>query len=316
METIRVGPSDIEAAAEVVQEVAIRTPLRPLDSEEDGGVVLKLENLQRLGAFKIRGAWYRISHLTSAERARGIATISSGNHGLAVAWSAKRLGLRCVVYVPEDAPGPKVDAIRAQGAELRTMPRKDHARAHVDEIWKSWPETFIHPFAHPATIAGQGTVGREITEDASDVCTVLVPVGGGGLVSGIAIAVKAHLQNAKVIGVQAEGAAPLPTVFRTRAGFRVERPETIADGIRIGLILPEMAELLLRHVNGCLVVSDAEIRRAMRRLVLEAHVVAEPAGAAAFAAWERHRSSLEGPVAVVVSGGNVDPALLRDVLGR
>src|SRR5689334_12027447 len=135
METIRVEPSDIDAAAKVVEQVAIRTPLRRFDSAASDDVFLKLENLQRLGAFKIRGAWNRISKLSAAERARGIATISSGNHGLAVAWSAKRLGLPCVVYVPEDAPTPKVEAIRAQGAELRTLPRKEHARAHVDEIW-------------------------------------------------------------------------------------------------------------------------------------------------------------------------------------
>jgi threonine dehydratase len=314
MGTIRVEPRDIDAASKVVEQVAIRTPLRRFDSATSDDVFLKLENLQRLGAFKIRGAWNRISKLSPAERARGIATISSGNHGLAVAWSAKRLGLRCVVYVPEDAPTPKVEAIRAQGAELRTLPRKEHARAHVDEIWKSWPEAFIHPFAHPLTIAGQGTVGREIVEDAPAVRTVLVPVGGGGLISGIAIALKARVPGAKVVSVQAEGAAPLPTVFRTRSAFRVEWPQTIADGIRIGLILPEMADLLLRHVDGCLVVSDDEIRRAMRRLALEAHVVAEPAGAAAFAAWERYGSSLEGPIAIVVSGGNVEPRLLRDVL--
>jgi threonine dehydratase len=305
---------DVEAALDVVRQVALRTPLRAFDRAGDGQLLLKLENLQRLGAFKIRGAWNRISRLDASERKRGIATISSGNHGLAVARSAHRLGLRCLVYVPEDAPAPKVEAIRAEGAELRTLPRSEHARAHADEIWNSWPETFIHPFAHPATIAGQGTTGWEIADDASDIRTVLVPVGGGGLVSGIAIAVKARLPKAKVFGVQAEGAAPLPTVFRTRAGFRVEHPETIADGIRIGLILPTMADLLLRHVDGGLVVSDTEIRKAMRRLALEAHVVAEPAGAAAFAAWERYGSSLEGPVAVVVSGGNVDPRLLRDVL--
>jgi threonine dehydratase len=145
--------------------------------------------------------------------------------------------------------------------------------------------------------------------------TVLVPVGGGGLSSGIAIAVKARVPEAKVFGVQATGAATMPTVFQTKKAFRLEDPQTIADGIRIGIILPAMAELLLRNLDGCLVVSDAEIKGAMRRLALEAKIVAEPAGAAAFAAWSRYRDRLEPPVVAVVSGGNVDPGLLAEVVG-
>ncbi len=314
MEPLHIAPQDVESALDAVHEVALRTPLRAFPDPVEGEIHLKLENLQRLGAFKIRGAWNRMSRLPEADRRRGIATISSGNHGLAVAWSAKRLGLRCLVHVPEGAAGPKVDAIRAQGAELKEMGREDLVRAHVDETWKDWPQTFIHPFAHPHVIAGQGTIGWEIAEDLPGVRTVLVPVGGGGLSSGIAIAVKARASRAKVYGVQAEGAAPLRTVFESGKPFRVAEPKTIADGIRIGIILPAMAELLLRNLDGCLVVSDAEIRGAMRRLALEGKVVAEPAGAAAFAAWVRYRTQLEPPVAVVVSGGNVDPALLAETL--
>lgn len=314
MESLAVTPADIEAAIEVVREVALVTPTRRFPGAEDEELFLKLENLQRLGAFKIRGAWNRMSRMSAEERSRGVATISSGNHGLAVAWSAKRLGLPCTVHVPEGAAGPKVEAIRAQGAALKEMGRADLVRAHVDETWRSWPQTFVHPFAHPDVIAGQGTIGSEIADDQPDIRTVLVPVGGGGLSSGIAIAVKARLPEAKVYGVQAEGAAPLRTVFETRKPYRVEEPKTIADGIRIGIILPAMADLLLRHLDGCYVVSDEEIRGAMRRLALEAKVVAEPAGAAAFAAWSRYREQLEPPVAVVVSGGNVDPNLLASIL--
>lgn len=316
VESVRVTMIDIEAAREAIREVAYHTPTTRFATPEGGEVFLKLENLQRLGAFKIRGAWNRMSRLSAADRERGVATISSGNHGLAVAWSAKRLGLRCLVHVPEGAAGPKVEAIRAQGAELREMARKDLVRAHVEETWKTWPQTFIHPFAHQRVIAGQGTIGWEITDDLPDVRTVLVPVGGGGLSSGIAIAVKARAPGAKVYGVQAEGAAPLRTVFETRKPYRVAEPKTIADGIRIGIILPQMAGLLVQHLDGCLVVSDEEIREGMRRLALDAKIVAEPAGAASFAAWSRYRGQLEKPVAVVVSGGNVDPVLLRDVLGR
>lgn len=309
------GVEDVEAALDIVREVASHTPTVKFPGATEGDLYLKLENLQRLAAFKIRGAWNRISRLSAEERRRGVATISSGNHGLAVAWSAKRLRLPCRVYVPQGATGPKVEAIRAQGAELREMGREDLVRAHTEELWKSWPQTFVHPFAHPHVIAGQGTVGWEIAEDLPDVRTVLVPVGGGGLSSGIAIALKSLIPKAKVFGVQAEGAASLPTVFRTKEPYRVENPQTIADGIRIGIVLPSMADLLLRHLDGCFVVSDDDIRGAMRRLALEAKVVAEPAGAAAFAAWSRYREELEPPVVAVVSGGNVDPALMAEILG-
>jgi threonine dehydratase len=313
MERIEVTLRDIDAALPVVREVATHTPTVPFHDTLDREVWLKLENLQRLGAFKIRGVWNRLSRLTETERRRGVATISSGNHGLALAWAAKRLGLRCVVRVPEGAVGRKVDAIRAHGAEVSPISRRELVLAHEEETWRSWPEVFIHPFAHPATIAGQGTLGWELVDDVPDVRTVLVPVGGGGLAAGIGTAVKGLLPNAKVFGVQAEGAAPLPVALRTHAAHRIDQPRTIADGIGIALILPNMAEILSRVLDGCLVVSDREILGAVRRLALDTKVVAEPAGAAALAAWRRYRDSLNSPVAIVVSGGNVEPALLADV---
>jgi len=313
MGRIEVTIKDIEEAVPVVQKVARRTPTISLEGTE-GEVWLKLENLQRLGVFKIRGAWNRISRLTQDERRRGVTTLSSGNHGRAVAWSARRLGLRCVIRVPEGAAPQKLAAIRAEGAEVIPIPRSELVRVHEEETWRAWPETYLPPFAHPLMIAGNGTAGLEITEDAPSAKTVLVPVGGGGLATGIAIAVKARLPSTKVIGVQPEGAASLPTALKTGRGFHFERPETIADGIGVGLMLPTMVELLKRHLDGCLLVSDNEIRVAMRRLALEAKVVAEPAGAASFAGWSRHRETLESPVVAVVSGGNVDPALLSAVL--
>ncbi len=305
---------DIEAALPVVREVAFRTPTARFSDPRGGEVYLKLENLQRLGVFKIRGAWNRIARLTPEERGRGVTTLSSGNHGRAVAWSARRLGLRCVIRVPEGAAPQKLAAIRGEGAEVVAVPRPELLRVHEEEAWREWPETYLPPFAHPLMIAGNGTAGLELAEDAPDVRTVLVPVGGGGLAAGVAIAVKGRLPKAEVLGVQAEGAATLPTALQTGHGFRVDHPRTIADGIGVGLMLPNMAEVLRRSLDGCLLVSDDEIKGAMRRLALEAKVVAEPAGAAAFAAWTRHGRSLDPPVAVVVSGGNVDPALLAQVI--
>lgn len=311
MEPIDVTLRDIESALPVVREVAWPTPTVRFPGADEL-VWLKLENLQRLGAFKIRGVWNRISHLTDAERRRGVSTISSGNHGLAVAWAARRLGLPCTVRVPEGAVGRKVDAIRAQGADVSSISRWDLVDAHEKETWKSWPSAFIHPFAHPATIAGQGTIGWEIAHDLPEVRTVLVPVGGGGLVAGIGTAVKGLAPNVQVFGVQAEGAAPLPMALRDRRSHRIDRPQTIADGIGIGLILPPMAELLGRLLDGALLVTDSEIRAAMRRLAFEGKVVAEPAGAAAFAAWIRYRETLTPPAVALVSGGNVDPVVFAD----
>ena len=304
----------MQDAIPIVREVAVRTPTVRFGESERGEVHLKLENLQRLGVFKIRGTWNRVSRLSDEDRRRGVATISSGNHGLSLAWAARRLGIPCLVKVPEGAVARKVEAIRALGAEVEPMPRAMLLLFHEEERWRSWPQTFIHPFAHPHTIAGAGTLGWEIAEDVPDVRTVLVPVGGGGLVSGVAIAVKGRLPRAKVFGVQAEGAAPLLEALRTGQADRIDDPRTIADGIKVAVVLPNMVEILRRHLDGCLVVSDEEIRMAMRRLAMEAKVVAEPAGAAAFAAWVRYRSDLEPPVAVVVSGGNVDPKLLEEIL--
>lgn len=313
MDRIEVKPSDIEAAWTVVRKVAYRTMTVPFPDPR-GEVFLKLENLQRLGAFKIRGTWNRLSHLTPEERMSGLTTISSGNHGLSLAWAAERFGNLCVIRVPEGAAQRKVDAIRAQSADVVTMPRSELVRAHEEELWRSWPQAFVHPFAHPHTIAGQGTIGLEIAEDAPHVRTVLVPVGGGGLASGIAVAVKSRVPEAKVFGVQAEGAASLPTALRTGRAYRVENPKTVADGIGIGLVLPNMVDILRRNLDGCLLVSDDEILAAMKTLAIGAKVIAEPAGAAAFAALERYRRDLMFPVVVVVSGGNVDPNLLTKVL--
>jgi len=316
VEPVALTLRDVEAALPVVKEVAAHTPtVRFVDSEGEE-VWLKLENLQRLGVFKIRGVWNRLARLTEKERGRGVATISSGNHGLALAWAAGRMGIRCLVRVPEGAVGRKVDAIRAQGADVAPIPRADLVRAHEEEQWRSWPQMFIHPFAHPHTIAGQGTAGWELAEDLPDVRTVLVPVGGGGLASGIALAVKGRLPGVTVFGVQAEGAASLPAALKTGRASRVENPRTIADGIGIGMILPSMGNLLTSLLAGCLIVSDDEIRAAMRTLMLDAKLVSEPAGAAAFAAWTKNRASLEPPVAAVVSGGNVDPELLAEMTSK
>src|SRR2546422_4946166 len=170
MDRIDVTIQDIEEAVPVVQKVARRTPTIPLEGPE-GDVWLKLENLQRLGVFKIRGTWNRVSRLTADERARGATTISSGNHGLSLAWAANRLGIPCTIRVPEGAVARKVDAIRAEGATVEAMPRAILVLFHEEERWREWPQTFIHPFAHQHTVGGAGTIGWELADDVPDVRT-------------------------------------------------------------------------------------------------------------------------------------------------
>jgi len=313
VDRIEVSPRDVEEALPVVREVAVHTPVVPF-REGDSEVLLKLENLQRLGVFKIRGVWNRLTRVSEQDRKRGLATISSGNHGLALAWASKRLGLSCVVHLPVGGNPRKIEAIRALGASVKLMPRSDLVRTHEEELWRSWPETFIHPFAHGHTIAGQGTIGLEIAEDVPDVRTVLIPVGGGGLAAGISLGIRGRIPGVKVLAVQPEGAASLPEALRTGRPYRVERPVTIADGIGVGMVIQSMAAILTRTLDGCLLVSDDDIRSAMRTLAFDAKLVAEPAGAATFAAWTRYRDSLESPVVAVVSGGNVDPKLLSEIL--
>jgi threonine dehydratase len=315
VEPVEVALKDVEAALPVVREVAIRTPTIPFSAPDGDGLFLKLESLQRTGSFKLRGVWNRLSRLPQPDRARGLVTISAGNHGLALAWAARRLGIPCLVRVPDKAVARKVDAIRAEGADVEPIPVEEIVRTFTEERWRAWPRTFIHPFAHSHTVAGAGTAGLEIAEDVPDARTVLVAVGGGGLAAGVAAAVKGLLPRARVYGVQAEGAAPLPTALATGRGHDTGAPpRTIADGIALPMTLDNMACCLSRLLDGCLIVTDDDVRLAMRRLAREAKVVAEPAGAVAFAAWAKHRDDLEAPVVAIVSGGNADPKLLSDVI--
>lgn len=311
----RVALKDIEEAARAVQGIAWRTPLLPASRDDDGRLLLKMEALQRCGSFKIRGAWNRMHRSTAAERRRGFVTVSAGNHGQAVAWSARKLGAPCTVWVPEGAVQRKVEAMKAMGAEVRSLPHQAIMDAMNTTAFPHDPDkTYIHPFGDPLVMAGAGTVGLEIVQDLPEVGTVLVPVGGGGLSSGIATAIKALRPGAKVFGVQAEGADPLPRSFESGQAEDSGAPRTLADGIAATRVFSYMWPVLRERLDGAMRVSDAELQKAMLHLAKECHVVAEGAGAAALAAAWKHRSDLEEPIVAVVSGGNVDPSLLARVL--
>jgi threonine dehydratase len=301
---------DLKDAAERIAHAVVRTPLISCPWADPGRpLTLKPELLQVIGSFKIRGAVNALARLDASVRARGVVAYSSGNHAQAVAWAAKERGVPAHIVMPEETPDVKVDATRRLGAEvvLCDTGRREQV---ADEIVAATGGTLVPPFDHPDVIAGQGTIGLEIVEELPDVDVVLVPVSGGGLASGIAVAVKALHPGARVFGVEPALAADAQAGLR--AGHRVDwsiedRNRTIADALR-----SQPSELTFAHLSalldGIVEVSEEEILDAIRVLALKAHLVAEPGGAVAVAAYLHHADELPpGHVVAVVSGGNIDP---------
>jgi threonine dehydratase len=312
---LSVALKDIEEAAKAIEGIAWRTPLLPAGRDEDGKLLIKAEALQRLGSFKMRGAWNRMSRATADERHKGFVTCSAGNHGQAVAWCARKLGAPCTVWVPEGAVQRKVESMRSMGAEVKSLPHEQIMDAmRTLEFPHSAGTTYIHPFGDPLVLAGAGTVGLEIAQALPTVGTVLVPVGGGGLSVGVATAIKALHPRAKVYGVQAEGADPLPRSFESGKPEDSGPPRTFADGMAATRVFDYMWPLLRERLDGAMRVSDGELQKAVVHLAKECHIIAEGAGAAGVAAAWRHGDELEEPIVAVVSGGNIDPALLARFL--
>jgi threonine dehydratase len=314
-----VSLDEIQQAANRLSGIALRTPLVSLRIDTTK-LLVKAESLQPTGAFKLRGAYSAISALPTAQASRGVVAHSSGNHALAVAYAAAVLGIPATVVVPANAPAVKVSAARALGATIVPCEPSLPARlAAVERLIDEHGYTQIPPFDHREVIAGQGTVGLEIAADCPDVDLVLCPIGGGGLISGVAAAIKAANPAALVVGVEPELAADARDSFR--AGQRVawraaDTGRTIADALRV----EQIGELPLRHMQAHLhdivTVSEDEIRAAMRLLATGARLVAEPGGAVAVAGWMFRSDQLpqaRRPVAIL-SGGNVDPELLARVL--
>ncbi|PWU58389.1 threonine dehydratase [Micromonospora globispora] len=309
-----VSLADVRAAADDIAGTVVRTPLLPTLWDDE--LWLKPESLQPVGSFKLRGATHAVAWLDPAARARGVVTHSSGNHGQALAYAARAAGVPCTVLVPEGAPQVKVDRIRALGAEVRLVPPARRL-AEAERVAADTGAALVPPFDDRRIIAGQGTIGLEIVADLPDVDVVLVPVGGGGLSSGVATAVKALRPSATVIGVEPLLAADARDSLA--AGevvvWDVERTyRTSADGLRTHLSALTLAHLAER-LDGIVAVSEEEISAAMGRLVREARLVVEPSAAVAVAARLFHRDELPaGHTVAVVTGGNVDPAVLASVL--
>jgi threonine dehydratase len=316
--TTIVSLSDIQDARARIDGITVRTPL--LTVEHDGRTLyLKPENLQPIGAFKLRGAYNKIASLTDAERLRGVITYSSGNHAQGVAYAARALGTKAVIVMPRNAPAIKRDATAALGAEIVLVgPSGIERQIKAEELAASHGYVIVPPYDDEKIIAGQGTAGLEILEDLPEVELVLVPVGGGGLISGISTAIKLSKPEAKIVGVEPELAGDAQASFR--AGEIVKFPadqvlQTCADGLRAQYIGTMTFEHIRRYVDDIVTVTEDDIMAAARVLAANPKSVAEPSGAVATAAWLFHRKSLpESKFTVaVISGGNIDPALLKQI---
>ncbi len=312
VETVSID--NIRAAASLLEGVIVRTPLRQAArlSEKLGiNVLLKCENLQPVGAFKIRGAYTAIARLTPEVRSRGVITYSSGNHGLAVTYAADLLGIRAVIVMPETAPRIKVDGVRRKGGEVVFAGTTSSDRkARAEEIVAKEGLVMIPPFESNDVIAGQGTCGLEILDQRPDVKTVLVPVGGGGLLAGIATTMLALKPDVRVIGVEPVGAAKLTAALAAGHPVTLESTSSLADGLMPLSIGTLTFAYIRRNVSEAVLVTDEELARAVRYLHEDVKLHTEPSGAATTAALLANKiSPIEGPVVAVVSGGNIDHEL-------
>jgi threonine dehydratase len=311
---------DIRLAHSRLHGIAVRTPLVRCFTGDETAFYLKPESFQPIGSFKLRGAYNKIASIPEADRKRGVVSYSSGNHAQGVAYAARALGVKCVIVMPRSAPKVKMDASEALGAEIITVGAgSDERMKKAEELAEQHGYIIVPPYNDEQIIAGQGTVGLEIIHDLADVDLVLCPIGGGGLISGVATAIKLSGSRAKVIGVEPELANDAQQSFR--AGHVVTIPpdrasSTLADGLRTQSIGPINFEHIRKYVDDVITITETEIRSAMRRIVTTARIVAEPSGAVTFAAWLFHRTQLpESSKAVaIVSGGNLEPELLAETL--
>jgi threonine dehydratase len=313
-----VSADDITTARKLLRDVISDTPVihsRALSDIALGPVFIKCENLQRTGSFKVRGAYLRIAKLTDAERARGVVAASAGNHAQGVAYAAGRLGCTATVVMPQGAPLPKVLATRGYGAEVILHGHNvEDALVEALAFAERTGAVFIHPYDHPDIVAGQGTIGLELLEQCPELRTVVIPVGGGGLAAGVAVAIKNLKPDVHIVGVQAEAVAAYPGSLAAGHPLLVRGRPTMADGIAVSrpgeIPLAILADLADRIVT----VSEESLSRGLLLCLERAKQVVEPAGAAGVAALLDYARDFTPPVVVVLSGGNIDPLLLAKLL--
>ena len=294
--------------------IAIRTPLLRFPADDgERDIYLKLENLQPIGSFKLRGAANAMGIAGPTALSRGVYTASAGNMAQGVAWCAKEFGVRCRVIVPDQAPKTKTDAIERLGGEVIKVPFDEWWQTLVNRGHPDFDEVFVHPFADDGVMAGNGTIALEIFEDLNDVDAIIVPYGGGGLACGIAIAAKAISSRTKIYAVEVETAAPLTASFAAGRPTPVTRIPTFIDGMGSGAVFDEMWPLVQSLLEGTITISVARVAAAVRTLAERCSVVAEGAGAAALAAALTGTLDTQRTVCIV-SGGNIDPDKLATIL--
>jgi threonine dehydratase len=296
--------ADVRAAADRIRPHVVQTPTISGEAVAGRDAWLKAENLQRTGSFKLRGAVNAVLQLSPEQRRRGVITLSAGNHGLALAYAAQIIGIPCLVVVREDAPLSKLEAIRRLGAEIVLSPVAGW-QERLEAEQRARNLYLVHPFDDPAVAAGQGTVGLEILEALPGVRSIVVPVGGGGLISGIAVGVKQQRPEVRIIGVEPEQAPAVTESLAAGHPVAPSRLDTVADGLAAPYTRPLTLGLIRRYVDEMRTISDAAIIEALTTIAMRGKLVVEPAGAAAMAALLTD-PAIERPVAVVLSGGNLD----------
>ncbi|MBI1807225.1 MAG: threonine ammonia-lyase [Ignavibacteria bacterium] len=311
--------SDIESAYKTLKPVVHKTPLlssRTFNHLNGNEVYFKAENFQRIGAFKFRGAYNKLSSLTEAERKRGVIAHSSGNHAQGVALASKLFGIKAVIVMPHDSVKSKVEATKGYGAEVIFCgTTTDDRERTTDDLIDKFGYTLIHPYNDEKLIAGQGTVALEIFQDTKDLDYLFVPIGGGGLISGCALAAKNLFPNAKVIGVETEGANDCFQSFRAKKIIKLQSVNTIADGMRTLSVGMLNFEIIQKYVDNIITIKDDDIYPMMKFFLERMKILVEPTGAVAPAAVMKNALDIRGKkVCAIISGGNVDPDFLKNIL--
>lgn len=317
--TMNITLQDIKEARELIKGIALYTPIKKtghFSAMVGNNIYLKMENMQHTGAFKYRGARVKLLSLTEDEKKRGVITASAGNHAQGVASNAQQLGIKATIVMPEGTPLVKVTATKGYGAEVILFGDSFHeAFGHAMELKEKRDLVFIHPFEDPKIIAGQGTIGLELLEQAPELDLVVVPVGGGGVISGIAIALKSLKPSIQVIGVQASNSPSVYRSFRSGKAEMVEAKATIAEGIAVKQASPVMLEILKKYVDDIVLVEEAEIASAILLLMERSKVVVEGAGASSLAAVLYNKIPVKNKnIGVVLTGGNIDVNMLSRII--
>lgn len=309
-------PEEVRAAARRIAAHAVRTPLLAYGGDAGrapGPILLKLENLQPTGSFKVRAAANALASADPAARSRGVGTASAGNMARALAWVARRLGLACTVVVPDAAPAAKVRPVEELGARVVSVPFDEWWHALEEGGHRAIEGMFVHPTASADVVAGDATIGLELAEELSEMAAVVVPFGGGGLACGIATAVKAMRPATRVYAAEVDSGAPLAASLAAGRPVAVEHRRSFVDGIGAPGMLPSLWPMASSVLDGSIVVGLEQVAEAVRRLAAHNRVVAEGAAAAALAACMTGQAG-EGPVVAVISGGNIDAAVLATIL--